>query len=214
MSDFSKLKLEQLQLVLKTGSLDSVPIEYREYYDLMDFVRGLASKNTYNGALAPKSKIIRLIKQTKDLSDYQARILYNDAINFFYCDTAIKKESFANLYAERLEDAALLAIKTGQLDVYKDLIKEAAKLRGCYDKKTPTIPEELYRKQFVVYTTDVTDLGGVPTDTKELEKQIDKLPDVPVMVKDRLKMEGGITKFDLFKIIAEDADTFNDENNS
>jgi hypothetical protein len=212
--DFRTLKPDQLAVVLKTGSLNELPIEYQEYYDLMDFVRGLAAKSSRNGKLITKQGIINLLVSEKNITPYQARILYEDAVNFFFSSQNIKKEAFSNLYADQLDEAALLALHTNQLDIYVNLKKEAAKLRGCYDKKQVDIPQELYRKQNVIYTTNVEDIGGTPEDLKELEKQLDALPEVPVLKLDRAKMEAGISKFDVFKMMAEDADTFDDENNS
>jgi hypothetical protein len=213
MIDFNTIKPDQIALILKTGSLQSLPVEYQEYYDLMDFVRGLAAKSTRNGKLITKAAIIKLLKTEKDLSDYQARILYEDSINFFYANQTIKKEAFSNLYADQLDEAALLALKTNQLDIYKDLKKEAAKLRGCYDKKQIELPPEFYRKQWVLYTTDVEDVGGIAEDLKELEKQLDALPEVSVINLDRAKMEAGITKFDIMRFMAEDAENFVDDEN-
>jgi len=72
---------------------------------------------------------------------------------------------------------------------------------------------ELHRKQYVLYTTDVEEIGGTPEDLKELEKQLDALPEVPVIKLDRAKMEAGISKFDIIKMMAEDAETFDDQGN-
>lgn len=213
--DFSSLKPDQLALVLKTGSLSDLPIEYQEYYHLMDFVRGLAAKGSRNGKLLNKNNIIKLLVSEKGIPNkYQAQLVYEDAINFFHSSQNIKVEAFSNLYAGKFEDAALIALQTNQLAEYHKLMTEAAKLRGCYDKKKTEIPQELYRKQNVIYTTNVEDIGGTPEDTKELEKMLDALPEVPVIKLDRAKMEAGISKFDIIKMMAEDADTFNDENNS
>jgi len=213
MIDFNSIKPDQIALVLKTGSLDSLPVEYQEYYNLMDFVRGLAAKSTYKEKLITKAGIIKLLKKEKGLSDYQARILYEDSINFFYSSQIIKVESFANLYADQLDEAALLALHTNQLDTYKDLKKEAFKMRSYGQNKKIEIPEELYRKQYVIYTTDVEDVGGIPEDLKELERQLDALPEVPTMKLQRAKMEAGITKFNVLQMMAEDAETFDDEKN-
>lgn len=212
--DFRSLKPDQLAIVLKTGSLNELPVEYQQYYELMDFVRGLAARNSRNGKIITKQGIIKLLQTEKGISTYQARLIYEDAINFFFSGQNIKKEAFSNLYADQLDEAALIALNTNQLDIYVNLKKEAAKLRGCYDKKQVEIPQELYRKQNVIYTTNVEDIGGTPEDTRELEKILDALPEVPAIKVDRAKMEAGISKFDIFKMMAEDADTFNDENNS
>lgn len=212
--DFAKLGLDTLSNLMRTNDISQLPVEYQEYYKAMDFVRTHAAKHTFNGKPIPKSRIIKMVSTSLNISQYQARIVYNDAINFFFIDTSVSSQAFANLYADKLEDAASVALMTNQLAEYKDLIKEAAKLRGCYKEKAPEIPKELHRKQFVIYTTDIEDLGGKAEDPKEIEKQINELPDVPALVKDRLKMEAGISKFDVFKMMADDADAFDDETNS
>lgn len=214
MSDFDSLNIEQLALVTKTGSLANLPEEYQEYYSLMELVRGLRAKNAFNGKVITKAGIIKLLKNDYNLSDYHARKVYSDSLNFFYAQEHVRPEAFASLYADKLEDAAAIALQTNQLDTYKDLIKEAAKLRGCYDKKPDSIPKEFYRKPFVIYTTDVEDIGGTSEDLKELERQLDELPDIPVIKMDRVKAEANIPgyDFDVMKMIAEDYEEFtNDE---
>ncbi|HLP03851.1 MAG TPA: hypothetical protein VK152_00340 [Paludibacter sp.] len=214
MIDITSLKPEHLLPVLKTGNLQSLPAEYQEYFNLLDFVRGLAATGMYHGKVKSKAGIIKILKTEKNLSDYEARLVYEDSINFFYSSPRIKTEAFSNMYADQLDEAAQIALHTNQLDAYKDLKKEAAKLRGCYDKKKVEIPQELYRKQYVIYTTDVEDVGGIPEDLKELERQLEALPEIPTIKLDRAKMEAGITKFNVIKMMAEDVDTFDDESNS
>ena len=64
--DFTSLKPDQLALVLKTGSISDLPVEYQEYYQLMDFVRGLAAKGSRNGKLLNKNNIIKLLVTEKE----------------------------------------------------------------------------------------------------------------------------------------------------
>lgn len=210
MSDFESLNIEQLAVVLRTGSLATLPDEYQEYYSLMEFVRGLRAKNAIGNDVITKAGIIKLLKSEYKLSDYAARKVYSDSLNFFYAQEHVRPEAFANLYADKLDNAAGVALQTGQLDIYRDLIKEAAKLRGCYDKKPDGIPKELYRKPFVIYTTAVEDIGGTSEDAKELERQLDSLPDIPVVKLNRVKAEANIPgyNFDVMKMIAEDYEEF------
>ena len=129
MSDFRNIKPEQLALVIKSGSLNSLPREYQDYYDLMDYVRGLAAKNSHNGKILTKTGIIKLLKTKTGATDYQCRILYDDAINFFHSSLAVKIEAFANMYADQLDDAAAMALNMGNFDSFKDLKKEAFAMR-------------------------------------------------------------------------------------
>ena len=209
--NFDEINQTQLSVIVKTGNLSNLPQEYQEYYSIMEKVRGLRAKSVYNGKIINKAGIIRLLKTEYQINEYTARKIYDDSLNFFYTQDNVKPEAFANLYADRLDDAATLAMQNNQLDLFEKLTMSAAKLRGCFEKKPIEIPQELYRKQTVLYTTDVEDIGGIPEDLKELERQLDALPEIPVIKLERAKMEAGITKFDILKMAAEDADSFIDQ---
>lgn len=212
--DFDNINMELLGGIVKSGTLENLPVEYQEYYSLMDLVRGLRARGSFQGKIIQKAGIIKLLKGNPyNLTDYQARRLYEDAINFFYSYENVNTEAYANLYAEKLESAAVLALETNQLDNYHRLIKEAATLRGCYKPKPDEIPKELYRKPFVVYTTEIEDVGVSGEDLKELERMLDELPDIPVLKRDRLKSEAGVSgyKFEILKQIAEDYEEFGND---
>ena len=147
------------------------------------------------------------------MNDYQARRVYDDSLNFFYSSENIKKDAFANLYADQLDEAAALALATNQLDNFERLKKLAAKLRGLFEPKMPEIPKELYRKTFTIYTTEAKDVGIESENTKELERIIDELPDVPTIKMSRLKQEAGIPGYDfnIMQMITEDAEEYADE---
>jgi hypothetical protein len=208
---FEDIRGDQFAAILKTGNLSSLPIEYQEYYNMMDFSRGLSAKMTYEGQLLTRNKVIRMVRENFHISQETAKRVYEDAINFFYQHTSIKIDAFSNMYAQQLEDMAKLAASTGDLKSAKEMINDAAKLRGCFDKKQPEIPKEMYRKQYNIYTMDVTDLGLEPEDKKELDEFIDSLPDIPVIKKERLKREAGTRPFDIMKNMSEDFEQFVDE---
>ena len=214
MIDFEAIQPETLALVLKKGSLVDLPQEYQEYYSLMELVRGLRAKAVYNEKVVTKSSIIKLLKSQYGMNDYQARRVYDDSLNFFYSSENVRKDAFANLYADQLDEAASLALATNQLDNFERLKKLSAKLRGLFEPKLPEIPKELYRKTFTIYTMDVKDVGMEPENVKELERIIDELPEVPTVKMDRLKSEAGIPGYDfnILQMMAEDAEEYGDEN--
>ena len=195
--DFEKVDLNQIQRILSTGTLDSLRPEEREYFSLMEMVRGLRARMRFtNGRMVTKAGIIRLLKsEPYSLSDWMARQVYNDSINFFYTQDNIRPEAFAALYAERAEkwaDAAFLAGK----------IKEAR----------AEIPEELLNQKKVdIYTANREDLGVPAIDRKELEGFIDSIPEIPVAVRDNLKEDARIRKFDLKKRMIYDIEEFSEE---
>ena len=168
MTNFDDLNQTQLAVVLKTGSLANLPVEYQEYYSIMEKVRGLRAKSTYNGKIITKAGIIKLLKNTHGLNDLQARKVYDDALNFFYAQDNVKPEAFANLYADQLDEAANLALVSKEFEAYDRLKNSAAKLRGCFKEKAPEIPQEMYLKQVVIYTTSPEDVGLISEDKKEI----------------------------------------------
>ena len=102
--DLENIDINQITQILSTGDLDTLPPEERAYYELMEMVRGLRARMRYNGKVITKAGIIKLLKsEIYGLSDWMARQVYSDSINFFYAQENIRPEAFANLYAEKLE---------------------------------------------------------------------------------------------------------------
>ena len=92
------------------------------------------------------------------------------------------------------------------------ILERAAKLRLRFASTETEIPEELLnRKQVVLYTTKRSDLGVPDTDRRELEEFINDIPDIPVIVRERLKEDAQINKFNLKKRMLEDAEEFSED---
>lgn len=210
---FDKVDINQIQKILSTGSLDSLSEEEQEYYFLMEMVRGLRARMKMNDRIVTKAGIIRLLKsEPYGLSDWMARQVYTDSLNFFYTQENVRPEAFANLYAERAENWANTVFLMGNVKEAKNLLKMAAELRGCFKEKQAEIPEELLsQRQTVIYTTSRKDLGVPEIDTKELEEFIDSIPDIPVIVKENIKEDAQIKTFDLKKRMLYDIKEFGDK---
>lgn len=210
---FDKVDINQIQKILSTGSLDSLSEEEQEYYFLMEMVRGLRARMKMNDRIVTKAGIIRLLKsEPYGLSDWMARQVYTDSLNFFYTQENVRPEAFANLYAERAENWANTVFLMGNVKEAKNLLKMAAELRGCFKEKQAEIPEELLsQRQTVIYTTSRKDLGVPEIDTKELEEFIDSIPDIPVIVKENIKEDAQIKTFNLKKRMLYDIKEFGDK---
>ena len=64
----------------------------------------------YTSKLVTKAGIIRLLKaEPYGLSDWMARQVYADSLNFFYTQDNVRPQAFANLYAEKAENWARCA---------------------------------------------------------------------------------------------------------
>ena len=170
--DFDKVDINQIQRILSTGTLEALAPDEREYYSLMEMVRGLRARMRINGKLVTKAGIIRLLKsEPYGLSDWMARQVYADSLNFFYTQDNVRPQAFANLYAEKAENWANTVFLMGNVKEAKNLLKLAAELRGCYKDQQTEIPEELLsQKSTVIYTTSRKDLGVPEIDRKELEE--------------------------------------------
>lgn len=211
--DFERVDLNQITRMLSTGDLEALPEAERAYYELMEMVRGLRARMRYNGKVITKAGIIKLLKSDiYGLSDWMARQVYADSINFFYTDENIRPEAFANLYAEKMEKWADSMFLMGKGEEASRILERAAKLRLRFASTETEIPEELLnRKQVVLYTTKRSDLGVPDTDRRELEEFINDIPDIPVIVRERLKEDAQINKFNLKKRMLEDAEEFSED---
>ncbi len=211
--NFEDVSLERIEKVLSTGTLDALPEAERRYYDLMEMVRGLRARVKINDKLVTKAGIIRLLKsQPYGLTDYMARRVYTDAINFFWAQDEVRPRAFSNLYAERLENWANLLFIQGKPREALRYIKLAAELRGCFDEQTPEIPDELLNQQpTIIYTTDRRDLGLPATNRRQVEKLIDAIPEIPELVRDSLKEDASISKFQLKKRLLHDIEEFSED---
>lgn len=213
--DFEALDVHQIERVLKTGDLDSLTPAEREYFNLMELVRGLRARMLLpgGGRIVTKAGIIKILKSDAyGLSDWMARRVYSDALNFFYSVDDVTPKAWANLYAERLENFASLAASMGKLKEARSYITEAAKLRGCYADQAPEIPRELLdAAPTVIYTADPASMGAPKADRKELEAFIDSIPDIPEASRRRVKEDAGIRRRNLLSRMIEDVKEFGDE---
>lgn len=211
--DFDSIDMALIEQVLSTGSLDALPEAERRYYDLMEMVRGLRARLKFNDKVVTKAGIIRLLKSDPyGLSDYMARRVYTDSMNFFWAQDDVRPRAWSNFYAERLENwANLLFVQGNSRDALK-YMKLAAELRGCFEQEATGVPEELLnQQQTIIYTTSRRDLGLPATDRRRVEKLIDAIPEVPELVRASVKEDAAINQFDLKKRMLHDIEEFSDQ---
>lgn len=212
---FNSISIDNINRVLATGNLDFLTKEEREYYDLMGVVRGWRARMTMpNGdRLVTKAGIIKLLRQPPyNLTDYMARRVYADSLNFFYLEEGVDPKAWSNFYAEKLEKLADLAIADGRLKEAKSFIVEAAKLRKCYETERMQIPMELLQQEsIVIYDADPETMGAKREDRKAIEMFIDSIPDISESARSRAKEDAGISTTDILKRMAEDVKEFGDD---
>lgn len=212
--DLDRVDVSVIADVVAGGNLSRLSPQEREYFSLMDLVRGLRARLRFgNGKVVTRAAIIKILQTQYGLKMTQSYRLYNDAINFFYHDTGVTTEAFRNLYAERLEKAASAAEALGDLELFHKMIMSAAKLRGCFERQEKPIPDELITpSQTIIYTTRREDLGLPAIDRAELRRLIEEeIPEIPEQARERVKMDAGLAKFDLRQRLLNDINEFSQQ---
>lgn len=213
--NFENLDSHQIERILKTGDLNSLTPAEREYFDLMRMVRDLNARMMLPGGnrIVTKAGIIKILKSDAyGLSDWMARRVYADALNFYYSTDNVSTKAWANLYAERLDKLAALAASMGKIRDAKAIYTDAAKLRGCYEEQTAEIPQELLdAAPVVLYTADPESMGARKADRRELEEFIDSIPDIPEISRNRVKEDAGIKPRNMMERMLADIKEFGNE---
>ena len=76
------------------------------------------------------------------------------------------------------------------------MAKTAGEFRDVFTAEKEEIPEEMFPKQIVVYTTDVSDLGLEKVDRNKLKEWIDKkAPSMTERERERIYQEADIIPF-------------------
>lgn len=200
--NFEKVDMRKINQILSTGSVNSLTPSERAYYDLMLMVRGFRMRmRSASGRIITKAGIIRLLKEQFHVSDWMARQIYADAINFFYGTDEITPKAWANLYAEKMEKWADQCFLMGDTKTATRLLTQAAKLRGA-DKAGEHEgdgSDEMRAPSTIIYTNKASDMGLPDPDAKEVETIIGSLPQIPEIVRDSIMEDAGLKKMNLQK---------------
>ena len=177
---------EQLQAYVEKGEVAALPEKLVEFYDQIDFIRALYGK--YNS----KSYILNMVRMKwPDISHYQATTLFNETLNFFNLDNAVKVDAWKNIYADRLDNAALVCFEMNDFETFRRLTLNAAELRGVGKEVPNNIPKELLDQKPVFYIMDPEKLGIPKANRKEIAVLVDSLP-IDENEKSRIKRESQI----------------------
>ena len=132
------------------------------------------------------------------------------AVFFDLDDTLYTSFQAGDAYAyEKLEKWADSMFLTGKGEEASRILERAARLRLRFACDEQEIPQELLnRKPVVIYTCNRSDMGVPDTDRKELEAFIDSIPEVPSVVRERVKEAERIKQVDVKKRMLEDREEF------
>ena len=186
-----------LQEYLETGdkSLIENP-DMVEYLEQLDVIRG------WHYSLYTEDKIIRaFLLKYPDLSRSTAKNRYADAINYFYCDTFIKKEAYKNLGADDLYKLYVATVKSAKeprdYKIAADILFKSLEVRGVMDDDPEELPDHIFENRTPVFVMDPTLLNLPKADRNILAKQIDDLA-ITELKKNTIKQHAGIGAIELF----------------
>lgn len=188
-SALDNLKYDKLQSFIVTGNSEDIPEDLIEYMSHLELVRSMYDKYSSKAAIL---KVLR--SRVYGYTEFMARKIFSEALNFFYSDNGVKREAWGNIYADKLDNLALLAIESDDWEGARRCFADAAKLRMGEEHKTE-IPTELLDRRPVFYTLNPEDVG-LPgkVNRHKLAAWIDNLPDIDASERARIHRDGMTSK--------------------
>lgn len=195
---FELTKAAQIQerfLERKRTSLDD---DLEDEYDKLEFARRLIDR------YKTKPFVINSLMQSFKLSEYKANKVYVDSINFFNIDFVISKDAWANVAAQKLENAAMICFEINDFKNFDKLMNSAATFRKIFEEEKETIDKSLLGKPFTVYVNDTSHFGLPKANRKKLASFIDQLNDISDDDRRRLHREALTENSTIFDVNFED----------
>lgn len=186
--DFDDTSYEQLQAWIETGKSKDLPVDLVNYLQALELVRSM-----YDKYKQKKFIIKTLLLPPWSLNEYRAQKLFNEAINFFYSSNEIKREAWAQVYADKLDKIALLAIADNDWTTAQKCTMDAAKLR-MGEIVNQSIPKQLLERRPIFYTIRPKDIGLPEASRPKLAQWIDSLEDIPNEDRIRMHRDGMTSK--------------------
>lgn len=200
-----KVSLDDIYEFMESGSMDKAPVEIRDYVLLLDKVRAMHLRIDQYGSPEP---IIRHLMTVEGLSRYKANKIYQEALEYFYCDNIVSKAAWSNIYAGKMDQLinfAMLTMKdVGDAAKIGKIILDAWKMRGGDQPDIEDVDDSIYKAPIKIYTADAHALGMPRADRNKLKELIDKVPDLTEKEKQRIYQEADIIDFKMFPNEQED----------
>jgi hypothetical protein len=192
-NDLRDISLDEIYDFIENGVATEEKSDTVLYMLEMDKVRGMYLRLD---KFPSKDHIIAHLIKVDGYSRYFATKLYNQAMEYFYCDTTISKAAWRNIYAEKMEKVIAFAIQTmkdaSDASKVAKMIFDMGKLRQLDQPDMEDLPSELFDRPFKLYTMNPEDVGIPKADRREIATFIDGLPELTELERDLIKREAGI----------------------
>lgn len=189
-----KKLLRKLEDYIQGGSINELSTEEAIYLDALSLFNSMSRK------YGRRNTIKFFTRDPWNLAYRRASEMYDEAVTLFYTDRNIEKKALRNMYADQLDEAALIvrdnAESSKDWEVYGNLIDKAARMREL-DKPDPEkLDKEIYLKPLRYYSLDPASVGLPTINRQELANQIEAL-EIPEREKARLKQEASLENIKL-----------------
>lgn len=193
------IDLQDIYEFMERGDVRNAPEHLVKYLELLDTARGMMLRiDKYSN----DEMIIKHFILANGLSRYKAKKLIDEAREYFYKDKIVSKQAWGNIYADKADKALNFAML--QMKDVKDAVAIVKASKEVYEMRVANLdddelPEELFQKQLIVYSTNAEDLGLPKVDRNRLKEFIDKkIPELSEKERERLYQEADITPFKTF----------------
>lgn len=189
----------RIQEYISSGSRGLLSDDEAIYIDLLTMVYSL------DGRYGKRKTIKFLTSHPFSFSYDRAANIYSEALEFFYGNRNVAKETLRAKAADQYDALYHLALEsaknTRDYERAANILAQKAKVLNL-DKEDPQkLPVQQYQKQFRLLSLNPEAVGLPPANRDELARQIDALTDIPEIERDRLRMEASIVDMDIVKVL-------------
>lgn len=200
------VSLQDIYDFMESGSLKNAPPKIADYLIMLDKVRGMMLRID---KFSSDEMIIKHLFIVDKISRFKAKIIIDEARQYFNHNTFVSKVAWRNIYAEKMEKVtnfATLNMKdVADASKVVKMLMETATLRGVFEDDIEAIPEEVFQRPIRLYSmnAEIFEFGKV--DRTKLAAFIDKLPELNDREKTRIKQEALCLPLKIFQDEQEDA---------
>jgi len=195
--EIADITVEQIRELATTMDCHSLPTEVIEYISLMEKARDWHYQMKSRLYVVKHLKLEYFAKNSEDLSDYLARQIYDNAINYYYADRTIRKESWRNMLAEKYMILAQLCFNKNDYEGHRKYLESVERVMRLNEKDEDNTDPKLLDRRIFVYVVSGKELGVPEVDRHELARMIDGY-DIRESMKVKVKREAGSLPRKLF----------------
>jgi hypothetical protein len=205
--ELANITADQIKEMVTTMDCKSLPEEVVEYMRLMEKARDWHYQMKSRLYVVKHLKAEYFMQKGEELTDYYARQVYDNAINYYYADRRIRKEAWRNMLAEKYMLAGQLCFDRNEYAEYRKQMEGVERMMRLNEKDDEGIDAKLLDRRPHVYVVTSEELGIPHVSRTALGKLIDGY-DIRENERAKIKREAGVSPRRLLEV--QDAEVVND----